>query len=171
MMQCFLVGDSYSGKTCLFNALQGKNFAVHPTTISIDKNWISDIGYEKLLEILDTPSGQLERMPPFFSTKPVIILFCFSKVDKCSFEYIKNHAEVINTTTTLSKLVLVETFSDETENAEVTTEEARYFAETHEMKFFDVSSKTGAGIQDLKKYLFAKADEIKEALLKRDKIG
>ena len=149
-----LLGNGRVGKTSIVNVHSGKEFDPHILmTIGLD-NCIEEVEFEGTkykFKIFDTAGQEYYKS---ISTQSIKIsdgfLIVFSVVDRTSYENIMYWINMIKDKANISKkvLILIGNKIDINERL-VTNEEAMKFAKENNMKYFEVSAKTGFGIKDI----------------------
>ena len=146
------VGDSCIGaKTSLIQRIVYNNFLYDMKTSSIEEKKVSTPYGEINLKLYDT-AGQ-ERFRPLTISQyknSDCIIIGYSITRRKSFEDVLFFYESIIKEKGDSVIIyLVANQIDNKENEEVTEEEGRQIAEKLKIKFFQVSAKTGEGVDDL----------------------
>ena len=167
LFKLFLLGESNTGaKTCLMHRYIDNSFTANRmTTIGNDfriKNVQTDFGVIKL-QIWDTP-GQ-ERFRTINSTYVKgshCIILGYDVTDRQSFKQIKNWYNFVmkNKDGDSPLIYLVGNKIDKIEDRVVSDEEGKSLANDLNMKYFDVSAKTGKNVNVL-------FDDIVNSLIKK----
>ena len=146
------VGDAGVGKTQIINRFMNNSFSdvYLETIVNSYHKTINSNGKIIKLQLWDT-AGQ-ERFRAITRTyykSAHLIVFVYAVDDKNTFDNIQIWVEDVKTQNKDAKLLLVGNKCDLKEKQrEVTTEEAKKYAEDNNMKFIEVSAKTGDGISD-----------------------
>ena len=161
LFKVVFVGDAGVGKTQIknkywkdifnnnYNLTMGIEFAAKEVKID----------YKKIkLQLWDT-AGQ-ERFRAIIQTYYKIahlIVFVYAIDNKNSFDNIQNWVkDVKERTDEKTKFLLVGNKCDLEEERQVSREEAQKYAEDNGIKFFEVSAKTGKGINEMFQYIISK---------------
>ena len=161
LFKVVFVGDAAVGKTQIINNFVRNEFSndYKPTEWAnyMDK-YIKYNGENIRLQPWDL-SGQKnffkKNIKNYLKDVPFIALV-YAIDNKNSFINIKNWVDIIKDNTNENpKLLLVGNKCDLKNEGSVSTEEAKKYAEENEMKFFEVSAKTGESIDDMFKYIIS----------------
>ena len=168
LFKVLFVGDSSVGKTQIINKFVENNFLENcASTIGVDfKIKEVEVKNKKIkLQLCDT-SGQ-ERFRAIIQNyykSDHLIAFVYAINNRNSFNSIPKWVdEVKKQTDKNTKFLLVGNKYDLAEERRtVTEEEAKQYAENNGMKFFEVSAKTGDGINDMFNYIISELLKEKE---------
>lgn len=150
-IKCLLIGSSGVGKSSILERYVSNNFHQHfITTIGVDYKY-KDIlfdNYKIKLQLWDTASQERFRcITSNYYRNSHIIIVCFDITDSYSFKeidyWINDAKRFISDGTTIA---LCGTKLDLNLKRVIFYEEAKVFAEYNGMKYFEISSKTGEGI-------------------------
>ena len=154
-----LLGESKVGKTCMTSVYIGQPF---------DENTLTTLGLENIADkfeiegkvytfkIFDT-AGQERYKSIAQSTIQISdgFLIVFDVNEKSTFESVINWINYIDERVDIAEKVLILVGNKiDIEEREVTREEAEYFAKDKNMKYFETSAKTGAGIKEVFQELY-----------------
>ena len=149
-----LIGESNVGKTSLVQVLTGNEFSDDMlSTIGIVNIHINKIIEEKnyRFNIFDT-AGQEKYNSLSSSTIQIAhgILLVFSVDNKDSFNHIDNWYKVIEECVDpKEKVIYLVGNKNDLENREINENEAKKFADSHNMKYFETSAKTNTGLNEV----------------------
>ena len=167
LFKVLFVGDAAVGKTQIFNRYFKKNFLEdYKLTVGMDfAN--KEVNFEnKKIKLQVWDSSGLERfrnITQIYYRNSHLIAFVYAINDRNSFENIPNWVKEVKTQNKDAKFLLVGNKCDlKKKQREVTTEEAKKYAEDNNMKFFEVSAKTGEGINDMFNYIISELLKEKE---------
>ena len=165
-----LLGDSDVGKSAIRNSLMGLEFSYSmQLTVGFEKfekKVILNNGKNIKLIILDSSGQERNRSFAFSVLKSIIgIVLVFTVKRKKSFDDLNILLEQIKDNFDNSYLILFGNQVDEDKTKwEVTSEEASKFAKEKGMAYFEVSAKTGKGINEGFEYF---ANEIYDKINKK----
>ena len=153
MFKVVFVGDDTVGKTQIINKFVNNKFLEeYFSTIGVNyATKVVEIKNKKIkLQLWDT-AGQ-ERFRSITRTYlkgSRLIVLVYAIDNKNSFENIQNLVDEAKTQNKDAKFLLVGNKLDLEEGREVSTEDAKKYAEENNIGFIEVSAKTGDGIDDM----------------------
>ena len=153
LFKVLFVGDEGIGKTQIINKFVNNSFSdKYLATIGIDFDYkkINSNGKIINLQLEDTAGQEKFRdiMQNYYKSVH-LIAFVYAINNKKSFDNIQIWVdEVKEQIDEKTKFLLVGNKCDLKEGRQVTKEEAKKYAEDNNMKFIEVSAKTGEGISD-----------------------
>ena len=154
-----IIGESKVGKTSLVQVLTGFEFSeVMLTTMGIDHSYIEKKfdGKSYKFVIFDT-AGQEKYKSLSSSTVQIAhgFLLVFSVDDKNSFIQINDWIEVIKDCVDLNeKIIYLVGNKNDIEKREVTEKEAKEYADSNKMKYFETSAKLNKGVNEVFNEIF-----------------
>ena len=162
-ISAILIGDCMCGKTCLLEALQGKEFQSEMmATIGAVFCSIYSSRDNNKIRIWDTPGPKrLKGSSVACISRSGIVLLCFSKNSRKEFDDL---FDFWVTPDMLEKkgVILVKTKIDLEDDPvnDVPREELTKFTAEKNYRYFEISSKTKEGINELRECLFSIVDDI-----------
>ena len=147
------VGDAGVGKTQIINRFMNNSFSdvYLETIVNSYHKTINSNGKIIKLQLWDTAGQEKYRsiIKPYYKNSNLIVLV-YNINNLLTFKSIPKWVDEVKAETYKNtKFLLVGNKCDLEENErEVTTEEAKKYAEDNNMKFIEVSAKTGKGISD-----------------------
>ena len=179
-----LLGDTKVGKTSICNSFMKKDFSEDiPETIGNEKlktKFTLSNGNEIKLIIHDTSGQERFRKISLSPTNYLRgLILVFDVTNKSSFKNLELWLEDIKTIITCDLIILLGNKIDiPKEQWEVTTDEAKAFAQKHNLIYFETSAKTKQGINEGFSYIaneaYKKMDTMDDddiIVIKRDIIG
>lgn len=151
-IKCLLIGSSGVGKSSILERYVSNNFYQHfITTIGVDykfKDIIID-NFKIKLQLWDTASQERFRcITSNYYRNSHIIIICFDITDHYSFNELNFWIEDASRYITEPVLMVIcGTKVDLTKKRIISYEEAKNFALNKNMEYFEISSKTGEGIE------------------------
>ena len=169
------VGDSAVGKTQIFNRYVNDLFKetdVSTVGVNIANKEVNFKNKKIILQLCDTSGqGRFRDMTQNCCSNSKLIFLVYAVDDKNSFDNIQIWVEEVKTQNKDAKFLLVGNKCDLKEKQrEVTTEEAKEYAAENKMKFFEVSAKTGKGIENMFKSIISELLKDMEAEEKKEEI-
>ena len=161
------LGDAAVGKTQIINKFVNDKFdASYQLTIGIEfATKVVDFENKKIeLQLWDTAGQENYRSitKKYYNTSR-LIAFVYDITSKDSFNNISKWVDEVKIQNKDAKFLLVGNKYDLAEERRtVTEEEAKQYAENNGMKFFEVSAKTGDGINDMFNYIISELLKEKE---------
>ena len=155
------VGDASVGKTQIVNKFMKNSFKKEykPTTnVKCSTKAINFNEKNIKLDLWDTAGQEnCRNLSKILYGYSHLIVLVYAVDDKKSFENIQSWVEdVKNNTNGNPKFLLVGNKCDLEEERQVSREEAQKYAEDNGIKFFEVSAKTGKGINEMFQYIISK---------------
>ena len=152
LFKILFVGDAAVGKTQIFNRYFKKNF-LEDYNLTAGMDFANkEVNFEnKKIKLQVWDSFGLEKfriITQIYYRNSHLIAFVYAINDKNSFENIPNWVEDVKKQNKDAKFLLIGNKCDLKEGRQVSKEEAQKYAEEKDMKFFEVSAKTGEGISD-----------------------
>jgi small GTP-binding protein len=150
-----LIGHEMVGKTSIINRYFDDLFIQNlPRTFAIDfksKNIKINNDKEIIIRIWDTAGQErYDAITTNYYKKGDCILLCFSIYDKISFDKLNYYLDKINQYKNDNAIiVLVGTFYDKNKERVVSLDEIKQFSKLNNLEYFEISSKTGIGINEL----------------------
>ena len=154
-----LLGDTKVGKTSICNSFMKKDFSEDiPETIGNEKlktKFTLSNGNEIKLIIHDTSGQERFRKISLSPTNYLRgLILVFDVTNKSSFKNLELWLEDIKTIITCDLIILLGNKVDKPkEQWEVTTDEAKAFAEKYKLIYFETSAKTKQGINEAFSYV------------------
>jgi len=151
-IKCLLIGSSGVGKSSILERYVSNNFHQHfITTIGVDykfKDIVID-NYKIKLQLWDTASQERFRcITSNYYRNSHIIIICFDITDYYSFNELNYWIEdALRYVAEPVLMVICGTKVDLTKKRIISYEEAKNFALNKNMEYFEISSKTGEGIE------------------------
>ena len=168
LFKVVFVGDAAVGKTQIINKFVNDKFdASYQLTVGVEfASKVVDFENKKIkLQLWDTAGQENYRniTKKYYNTSH-LIAFVYDISARDSFNSIlKYWVEDVKKQNKDAKFLLVGNKYDLAEERRtVTEEEAKQYAENNGMKFFEVSAKTGDGIDDMFKYIISEPLKEKE---------
>ena len=169
-----LLGDTFVGKTAICNSIMNVEFS-HDLLATVGHDKLETIfilknGENIKLILWDTCGAVRFRSFAFKALKSVQgIVIVFDLTKKETFDNLKFLLDEIKETYYNPRLVLFGNKSEmQRDQWEVTTEEAKKYAESHNLPYFEVSAKTKQGINEGLSYIvndiYENFDEIKTGI-------
>ena len=152
LFKVLFVGDAAVGKTQIIKKFVNNKFdASYQLTIGVEfaNKKVNFENKKIILQVWD--SSGLERfrnITQIYYRNSHLIAFVYAINDRNSFENIPNWVKEVKTQNKDAKLLLIGNKCDLDEERHVSKEEAQKYAEDNNMKFIEVSAKTGEGISD-----------------------
>ena len=152
MFKVVFVGDATVGKTQIINKFVNNSFSDnYLTTLGVDYK-AKCIKYNKKiikLELYDIAGQErFKFLTQGHCKKANLIVLVYAIDDKNNFKNISSWVNYIKTQKQNAKFLLVGNKCDLKDKRQVSTDEAQKYAEENNMKFIEVSAKTGEGISD-----------------------
>ena len=160
LFKVVFIGDAGVGKTQIVNKYVGKKFdESYQPTIGVEFETMDAKFKNKKIRLhLWSTAGQenYRAITQIYYKKAQLIAFVYDINTGDSFNSILKWVEEVKTQNKNAKFLLVGNKCDlEEERRVVTKEEANEYAEKNDMKFFEVSAKTGKGIDDMFEYIIS----------------
>ena len=159
LFKVLIVGDADVGKTQIVNRYVKDSFVegCKPTAGIDFCSKIISLNNKKInLQLYDT-SGQ-KRFSTIVQTYykgATLIVFVYAIDNKDSFDNIPKWVEEVKIQNENAKFLLVGNKLDLEEERDVSTEDAKKYAEENNIGFIEVSAKTGDGIKDMFEYIIS----------------
>ncbi len=171
-MKILVIGADRVGKTQCCNRLSGVSFKhAYIETIGVDfiNKTYQPEGQEKIqFQFWDTSGAERFSSVVQAYYRSANVAFVFDITDRKSFTKLSGLIKKVDSSVGSKKLMLIGNKSDGVER-QVTTEEAKIFAEENGMKYFEVSAKNDTGFVPILNYAALKFQESRkqnEELLK-----
>ena len=162
------------GKTQIFNRIIENTFfeEYNPSmSTTFNRKTINFNGENIKLELWDTSGNKnFKQLAKIFYSNSNLIVFVYAIDDKKTFKYIQDWVEEIKKENVNAKFLLVGNKCDLEDQRKVTTEEAKQYAKTNNMKFIEVSAKKGTNIEKMFNSSLLKFLEDMEAEEKKEEI-
>ena len=150
---CFLGSCGAGAKTCLINAIIGKDFdrntnsTLSPSyvikTVKLDNN------REIELELWDTVGQvKLKALTKLFLTNIDCFVFGFDVTSNISFDEIKEWYEIAKENTNVNLMYLIANKIDLLNSRVIWENDAKNLAKEYNFRYFEISCATGIGIQE-----------------------
>ena len=149
-----VIGTEMVGKSSLVNRFVDDTYSENITrTLAIDykSKKIYDNNITKVIRIWDTAGQErFNAITQGYYRKGDCILLCFSIINKTSFENLESYISMIKKYAKSNALIiLVGTHQDKQNTRVISLEEIKEFNKTYNYEYFEISSKTGVGINEL----------------------
>ena len=160
LFRVVFVGDAAVGKTQIVNKYVWKKFdESYQSTVGVEFAGINAKCKNKKIRLqLWCTAGQenYRSIIKSYYKDSHLMAFVYDISARDSFNSISKWVEDVKTQNENAKFLLVGNKCDlEEERRVVTKEEANEYAEKNDMKFFEVSAKTGEGIDDMFEYIIS----------------
>ena len=150
-----VIGLEMVGKSSLVNKFVDDTFNENITrTLAIDyksKRIYNNNNITKVIRIWDTAGQErYNSITQGYYRQGDCILLCFSIINKTSFEKLDYYLSMIkNYAKSDVLIILVGTHQDKQNTRVISLEEIKEFNKTYNYEYFEISSKTGVGINEL----------------------
>ena len=164
------VSDTSEGKTALCDSFLNLEFRedmlITIGTNKFETKYILKNGKNIKLFIWDTPGGERFRSASLKTLRPSIgIILVFDVTKKSTFDNLNDWLDQIKQTYYNPRLVLFGNKVDRSDYRVVSTEEAKKYAESHNLTYYEVSAKTKQGMDEGFSYIindiYENLDEVK----------
>ena len=151
-----LLGSSSSGKSCFFNYLKGSKY--HPElyeTTFIDRYQFGYLYQDEIfrVEIWDTPGNErLRNLAKIYYNKQNCFIIFYDVCGKYSYDDIKIFINNIQNELNYNKekiIFIVGNKIDEFDKRKIWEEEGENIARKYNAEYFEISCKTGEGLEEL----------------------
>ena len=148
-----LVGDSNVGKSCLKDSYMEREFnSCQPSTLVIDfKTAYTNLEGDNLAINLWDAAGHpsFKMFARSYYKKCCAILLVFSFTNKASFESLKDWLDFAKKESPAVVFVLVGNKADAKDRGEVTSEEAREFAQLNDLYYYETTCTKGSTVENM----------------------